>query len=93
MFDISPPTHRPVTAVARRRVGAVVNRLVGMALPLKKRSPQYSIRALTFISYEIKVGGGTTFFLFEKKNLNKISETGYHAYRYVYAYFKNTVCQ
>ena len=32
MFDISPPTRRPATAVARRRVGAVVNRLVGMGL-------------------------------------------------------------
>ena len=32
MFDISPPTRRPATAVARRRVGTVVNRLVGMGL-------------------------------------------------------------
>ena len=31
-IDISPPTCRPATAVAWRRVGAVVNRLVGMAL-------------------------------------------------------------
>ena len=32
MFNISPQTDCPATAVARRSVGVVVNRLVGMGL-------------------------------------------------------------
>ena len=39
MFDISLPTDRPVTAVARRSVGVFVNRLVGMGLKGQKSLP------------------------------------------------------